>query len=153
MKIALSLFISLSVYGAGVLAQDKPAGDFIVSGRDAPITEVAFWSDSGKPMVARGEDAKKAPAGAVHVTSKIFNMGGLTMREVRIPKGAQFAPPAGPNDTLIYVQSGRVKVKSGDAEREAGAGDTIREVAGRLTQFNVLEAAVFIEATIPSPSK
>ena len=143
------LAMSLPAVGA-----ESQGVDPVVSGRSVAAADIAIWTENGKQMMARGDDAKKAPANAQHMTIKIFTMGGASMREVHIPKGLRFAPPGtGTNDTLIYVQSGRVKVKTGNVEHEAVAGDTIHEAAGRPIAFDFLENSVFIEASVPPAAK
>ncbi len=134
-----------------VTAAETTSNDLVVSGKSVTAADIAIWNENGKQMLARGDDAKKAPTNAHHMRMKIFAMGASSMREVHIPKGLKFAPPGGgSNDTLIYVQSGRVKVKSGDVEREAVAGDTIHEVGGRPISFDFLEDSIFIEAAVPA---
>ena len=144
--VAVVLSVSLPAFSAEV-----PLGAPVVSGKNVVASDIAVWTENGKQKMARDEEAKKAPSNAQHFTIKFFTMGGSSMRELHIPKGLHFAPAdGGPVDTLIYVQSGRVKVATGGREYEAVAGDTIHEAGARPLAFDILEPSVFVEVSVPA---
>jgi hypothetical protein len=150
----MHLYRALAVMlSSAALAQSAAKSDFIALRSDAKVLPVAIWWENGKQIKARGEDAKNAPVGASQVVARLYDLGGLAMREVRLPKGTKVESSGGPTNTLIYVQSGRVHVSSAGTEADIGAGDAVREVAGRITEFNVLDDAVFIEADVPGQTK
>jgi hypothetical protein len=150
----MTVSVTLLALGLSAGAVAAQTTEPVLSGKTAVVADIAIWSENGKQMMARGDDAKKAPANAQHMTMKIFAMGSSSLREVHIPKGIHFAPPGtGTTDTLIYVQSGRVKVTRDGTEHEAVAGDTIHEAAGKPIAFDFLEPSVFIEASVPAAAK
>ena len=62
MKIVTALFVA-SAAVLPAFAADTPNMDVVVSGKTAPTIEIAFWTENGKQMLARGEAV--GPVGAV----------------------------------------------------------------------------------------
>ena len=154
MKTTISVITLLLVGRTAAFAQEAaapppPKGELIVHGSDLASEPVAMWTEDGKIKFLRGEAAAKAPPGAGQLISKHFDLRGPQIREVIFRKGSKFNPPGGKNDTLMYILSGHMKVKIGDLDGEVRGGDSLREVAGTLTTFDVLEDTKVIETNVP----
>jgi hypothetical protein len=157
MKISVAVIIMLLAGSEGVPAQDVPVtpppkGELIVHGQDVPSEPVAMWTEDGKIRALRGAATANAPPGAGQLVSKHFDLRGPQIREVVFKKGSRFNPPGGRNDTVMYIISGHMRVKIGDLDGEVQGGDALREVAGTLTTFDVLEDTRVIETNVPPQS-
>jgi hypothetical protein len=147
--ITILLIGCTAVRAQEVASPPAPKGELIVHGKDVPSEPVAMWTEEGKIKFLRGEAAAKAPAGAGQLISKHFDLRGPQIREVIFKKGSKFNPPGGKNDTVMFIISGHMKVKIGDLDGEVRGGDALREVAGTLTTFDVLEDTKVIETNVP----
>lgn len=152
MKTLIRAIVVVCAMGTAHAQQPPPSGPtkLIVKATEAPTIPVALWMENGKPAIARGPEAANAPATATRVRTTIYNMGGPNFRKVVFPKGATFSPPGGPYDTLVYVMRGRMKVTMGDITGDVGPGDTVRELAGVLTVFEVLDEVEVLETNVPA---
>ena len=149
---SLSVALALAVAGSPMAYAQAPTSPHLIShAADVAAIPVALWMEDGKPKIARGADGvSAAPKSAAVVHTKIHKLGGTTIREATFPAGATFSPPGGPTDTVMYILRGRMKVTMGDVSDEVGPGDTLREVSGVLSVFEVLDEVVAIETNIPT---
>lgn len=121
----------------------------VVKADAAAKRQTAFWTENGKPMVARGADVAKAPKDATVIDVKVFDLGGgQNFREITVRKDSAFNPPKGA-DALVYVLKGRLQVKLGPATSVVGPGDSFRKVAALDNTYTALEETVILETDAP----
>jgi quercetin dioxygenase-like cupin family protein len=95
---------------------------------------------------------KTAPKDAVTVQVKVWPLGGPAFRQATFPKGANFLPPKGPTDTLVYMVKGRMKVTLGDVTAEVGPGDAFRKMGDQRNNYQVIEETVILETDYTRPA-
>jgi hypothetical protein len=121
----------------------------VVKGAEVTAMEVAFWSENGKAMIARGPDVKNAPKTAAIAKVKAFPLGGGQMiRQVTFPKGAEISAPKG-GDTLVYVTKGKMELKLGSVTATVGPGDAFRKIAVQDNVYKCIEETTIVETDAP----
>jgi quercetin dioxygenase-like cupin family protein len=155
--ISLGVLGSLAAYAQAPAAPPAPQPPVtadtkapLVKGSEATKRQTAFWTENGKPMVARGADLEKAPKSATVIDVKVFNLGGgQNYREIAIHKGGSFAPPKG--DALVYVLKGELDVKLGEVAGKVRQGDTFRKIGIQDNKYTALKDTVILETDAPGP--
>ena len=149
MKLA-SLSIGLIV-AATAAALAQPTADSkapVVKGKELTKTPVAFYSENGKPVVARGPDSAKAPKDATVIQVEAIPLGGVNYTRITIPKGKSFTAPKG-GDSIVYVLKGKLNVKLGTVSADVGAGDAWRKLAPQDNIYTAVDEAVILETSAP----
>lgn len=110
-----------------------------------------------KASVVRAKDTPDTalppgPKGGIEgakVSVQRYNFDGNSVRVARL-KGPGKTSPANPaTDVLIYLASGRMQITVGDETKIVSAGDALREEAGKVTYWDVLENSMFIATNAP----
>jgi len=147
----LVMTVLLAIGGATwAQSASESASGKVFQSKDQSTIQAALWEENGQPMIARGTEAvSSAPSEAIRVTVRIFGTTGI--REVIIPGGSKFLPPKGPNDTVVYLLSGRMTATLGDTVSELVPGDVLQKSGSAYNVYEFHEDSVIVEHYVPSP--
>jgi quercetin dioxygenase-like cupin family protein len=111
-----------------------------------------------KAVVVRGKDTPNTPIPAGPKTDVVmtkvavqrYTFDGNSVRVARQKGPGKTSSVKPGTDVLLYIAAGQMQITVGDETKEVGAGDALREEAGKPTFWDVRQNTMFIATNAPT---
>lgn len=118
-------------------------------GRDHPVQAAAAWRDGDHFVEAVGGAAAKAPPGAARYRVRLADLPGFPSREIYLAAGTVLTSRDIDRDRLMFVLSGRLRVRAEGRDYNLEPEDAVRAEHGKDFTITALEDSKLAQASVP----